>query len=160
MFDSTIYEVPDSRNVFLSPVYITTVLICAVENCVFCFDNILIIAFVAFDQVYDVTGLACCVSCKYKCFPCSSARNCSCEFFISLAASASAVSSTGPESGTGTLSLRLILVSVWKVDFKVFVGVKWAATDFAGGFYWIRFIGVDGGIEWVTGIRQWQSFVC
>ena len=69
MFDSKVYEVPDSRNVFLSPVYIATVLICAAVNRVFCFAYILIVAFVAFGQVYDVTGLACCVFCKYKCFP-------------------------------------------------------------------------------------------
>ena len=92
---------PDSRNVFLSPVYIATVLICAA-----------VVAFVAFDQVYDVTGLACCLSCKYKCFSRSSARNCSCEFSMSFAANASAVSSTGPESVAGTLSLRLMLVFV------------------------------------------------
>ena len=76
MFDFTVYEVPDSRNVFLSPVYIATVLIYAAVNWVFCFAYILIVAIVAFDQVYDVTGLACCVSCKYKCFSRSSARNC------------------------------------------------------------------------------------
>ena len=69
MFDSTVYEVLDGRNVFLSPVYIATVLICATVNWVFCFANILIVAFVAFDQVYDVTGLACFVSCKYSASP-------------------------------------------------------------------------------------------
>ena len=53
---TTVYEVPDSRNVFLSPVFIATVLICAAVNWVFCFACILIIAVVAFDQVYDVTG--------------------------------------------------------------------------------------------------------
>ena len=108
MFDSTVYEVPHSRNVFLSPVYIATVLICGGGELVFFFAYILIVAFVAFDQVlvWHV------VSYKYKCFSLSSARNCSCEFSISFAASASAVSPTGPESGAGTLSLRLILVCV------------------------------------------------
>ena len=78
----------DSRNVFLSPAYIATMLICAAVNSVFCFAYILIVAFVAFDQVYDVTGLACCVSCKYKSFSSSCARNCSCEFSMSFAATA------------------------------------------------------------------------
>ena len=36
---------------FLSPVYIATVLIYAAVNWVFCFAYILIVAFVAFDQV-------------------------------------------------------------------------------------------------------------
>ena len=55
MFDSTVYEVPDSRDIFfLSSVYITTVLICAAVNWVFCFAYILIVAFLAFDQKYDV----------------------------------------------------------------------------------------------------------
>ena len=62
MFDFIVYEVPDSRNVFLSPVYIAMVLICVAVNWVFCFAYLLIVAFVAFDQVYDVTGLARCVS--------------------------------------------------------------------------------------------------
>ena len=46
------------------------------------------------------------------------------------------------------------------MDFKVSVGVKQAATDFAGDFKWIRCIIVDGEIEWDTGIVRWQSFVC
>ena len=60
MFDSTLYEVPDSRNVFLSPVYIATVLICAAVNWVFFgFAYILIVTFVAFDQVLLVWHVVC-----------------------------------------------------------------------------------------------------
>ena len=56
MFDSTAYAVPDSRNVFLSPVYIATVLICAAVNWVFCFAYILIVAFVIYIYLCFFSG--------------------------------------------------------------------------------------------------------
>ena len=51
---------PDSWNIFMSSVNVTAVLICPAVNGVSCFVYILIIAFAAFDQIYDVTSLARC----------------------------------------------------------------------------------------------------
>ena len=44
----------------MSSVNVTAVLICAAVNGVSCFAYILIIAFAAFDQIYDITSLARC----------------------------------------------------------------------------------------------------
>jgi len=60
IFNSTVFNVPDSWNMFMPHVNATAVFICPAVNGVSCFAYILIIAFAAFDQVYDVTSLARC----------------------------------------------------------------------------------------------------